>query len=299
MKDRKQQVIIKAHELFIEKGYQATSIQDILEYSGISKGTLYNYFPSKSELFKAVFTYIQTKYEAERNQLLIGENLSDMDIFIKQLDLFMLSNKKNKIFSLVEEVITSNDPELKQFIKVTRLRHLEWMFKRFIEIFGEEKRPFLLDCAILFSGMLQQMIHYHAATKASQINRIEIIRYCVNRLKSIVAEVSDKAEQLVDPNELIIWLGAIDGKEPDLLENVQQLMIELKGKISEISVNSQERERFTQLLGFIEDEIINNQQPRTYLIESTLNTLMMSEKVNGLKEMQKLKEIIDNNIFKK
>ena len=56
MNDRKQHVINKAHQLFIDKGFQATSIQDILDYSGISKGTFYNYFSSKNELLIAIFT---------------------------------------------------------------------------------------------------------------------------------------------------------------------------------------------------------------------------------------------------
>ena len=61
MNDRKQHVIKMAHQLFIEKGFQATSIQDILDYSGISKGTFYNYFSSKSELLIAIFkTHLQT-----------------------------------------------------------------------------------------------------------------------------------------------------------------------------------------------------------------------------------------------
>ncbi len=37
MNNRRQNVIDTAHKLFIDKGYQATSIQDILEEGGISK----------------------------------------------------------------------------------------------------------------------------------------------------------------------------------------------------------------------------------------------------------------------
>ena len=63
MNDRKQHVVNKAHQLFIDKGFQATSIQDILDYSGISKGTFYNYFSSKNELLIAIFKTIFKKLE--------------------------------------------------------------------------------------------------------------------------------------------------------------------------------------------------------------------------------------------
>lgn len=48
MNKRKKHVMDKAHELFIENGFQHTSIQDILAASNISKGTFYNYFSSKN-----------------------------------------------------------------------------------------------------------------------------------------------------------------------------------------------------------------------------------------------------------
>ncbi|QGS69069.1 TetR family transcriptional regulator [Oceanobacillus sp. 143] len=48
MNDKKKNVVKVAHQLFIEKGFQSTSIQDILDVSGISKGTFYKYFHLKT-----------------------------------------------------------------------------------------------------------------------------------------------------------------------------------------------------------------------------------------------------------
>jgi len=42
-------------DLFSEHGYDATSIEDVLESAGVSKGALYHHFPSKEALFEAVF----------------------------------------------------------------------------------------------------------------------------------------------------------------------------------------------------------------------------------------------------
>ncbi|MFA9464974.1 MAG: TetR/AcrR family transcriptional regulator [Velocimicrobium sp.] len=41
-----------ARELFVKKGYEQTSIRDILEIVDIAKGTFYYYFTSKEELHK-------------------------------------------------------------------------------------------------------------------------------------------------------------------------------------------------------------------------------------------------------
>jgi AcrR family transcriptional regulator len=43
-----------ALQLFLEKGYAGTRVEDVAARAGVSKGTLFLYFPSKQELFKEV-----------------------------------------------------------------------------------------------------------------------------------------------------------------------------------------------------------------------------------------------------
>ena len=43
-----------ALSLFVEKGFAGTRVEDVALRAGVSKGTLFLYFPSKLELFKAV-----------------------------------------------------------------------------------------------------------------------------------------------------------------------------------------------------------------------------------------------------
>jgi TetR/AcrR family transcriptional regulator len=55
---RKQQrpgeLLEAALDLFVEKGFAATKSEEVAAKAGVSKGTLFLYFPSKEELFKAV-----------------------------------------------------------------------------------------------------------------------------------------------------------------------------------------------------------------------------------------------------
>jgi len=59
---KKQSIIDAAIELFSEKGYEATSIQEITERCGISKGAFYLHFKSKDELILAIVDYIINKF---------------------------------------------------------------------------------------------------------------------------------------------------------------------------------------------------------------------------------------------
>lgn len=51
---RPEEITAAALELFIERGFAGTRLEDIAARAGISKGTLYLYFANKEDLFKAV-----------------------------------------------------------------------------------------------------------------------------------------------------------------------------------------------------------------------------------------------------
>ena len=51
---RPQQLLDAALTLFAEKGFAATRAEEVAQRAGVSKGTLYLYYPSKEELLKAV-----------------------------------------------------------------------------------------------------------------------------------------------------------------------------------------------------------------------------------------------------
>jgi AcrR family transcriptional regulator len=51
---RPQELLAAALDLFVERGYAATRLDDVAAQAGVSKGTLYLYFTNKEELFKAV-----------------------------------------------------------------------------------------------------------------------------------------------------------------------------------------------------------------------------------------------------
>lgn len=48
------ELLAAALDLFVEKGFAATRVDEVAQRAGVSKGTLFLYFASKEELFKAV-----------------------------------------------------------------------------------------------------------------------------------------------------------------------------------------------------------------------------------------------------
>src|SRR5271165_5078161 len=51
---KRQQIMEGARHVFLHDGFDGASIGDIVRAAGVSKGTLYAYFPSKEKLFEAL-----------------------------------------------------------------------------------------------------------------------------------------------------------------------------------------------------------------------------------------------------
>ena len=56
--DTKQRIIKAALQLFLQKGYDKTSLNEIAYETGITKGGIYHYFVSKEQLFQEVLSWI-------------------------------------------------------------------------------------------------------------------------------------------------------------------------------------------------------------------------------------------------
>lgn len=64
---RPQELLAAALDLFVERGYASTRLEDVARRAGVSKGTLYLYYENKEDLFKAVVrnTIVPVLGEAE------------------------------------------------------------------------------------------------------------------------------------------------------------------------------------------------------------------------------------------
>ncbi|MBO0994435.1 TetR family transcriptional regulator [Bacillus sp. SD088] len=59
--ERKRELIKAAKKVFIEKGYMHTSMQDIMDEAGISRGAFYSYFDNIDHVFIEVLKYDDQK----------------------------------------------------------------------------------------------------------------------------------------------------------------------------------------------------------------------------------------------
>lgn len=78
---KKKELLAIAEKLFLEKGYEQTSIDDVLRESGISKGGFYHYFKSKDDILSASINNIIDDAILFLQPIVDDENLNALDKF--------------------------------------------------------------------------------------------------------------------------------------------------------------------------------------------------------------------------
>ena len=71
---RKQELLKIAYDMFLSRGYENTSVDEIIAEAQIAKGTFYYYFPSKEQLLEDVID-MMIESEAETVRQIIGSDL--------------------------------------------------------------------------------------------------------------------------------------------------------------------------------------------------------------------------------
>ena len=72
--ERRKEILDVAEELFVTKGYDKTSTNDILDRIGIARGTLYYHFKSKEDILNAMIERINTSLIARAQTIACNDH---------------------------------------------------------------------------------------------------------------------------------------------------------------------------------------------------------------------------------
>jgi len=107
--DKRNELIRIAFDLFMSKGYEATTIADVLRAAGISKGSLYHYFASKEEILDAVIEYLGNLVRESYLPVLENPEISAME---KLKYLFSPHREQGQMISRTENHVLNRKKSL-------------------------------------------------------------------------------------------------------------------------------------------------------------------------------------------
>ncbi len=104
-RNTKSKIVTAAWELFYSQGYDNTTIDEIVEASGTSKGSFYHCFAGKDSLLASLSYLFDEKYEELADKLDYEKNSFETLIYLNRELFDMIDNKINR--SLITRLYSS------------------------------------------------------------------------------------------------------------------------------------------------------------------------------------------------
>lgn len=197
MNTRKRKVLDVARQLFIEKGFKETSIMDIIQGAQISKGTFYNYFPSKNDCLIAILRESREETSIRRHELIFGQDIKDIDILAKQIAVLMQINREQNLMRIFESVSNSQDESLRMALMSHHLQELEWLAKRLVEVYGDEISIMSYECAIQVFAMIQHTLRILIFAEDRYVEPEAIIKMSLRNIDAIIPRMLETKEVII------------------------------------------------------------------------------------------------------
>ncbi|RFU60432.1 TetR/AcrR family transcriptional regulator [Peribacillus glennii] len=273
MKEKEKVIMEAAIKLFGKKGYDATSVQEIVNEAGISKGAFYLYYKSKQALLLAIFQYYYDGFITEFEDLK-GQDLPPRQLFIKQIETqyrFILGQKEFLIMQARERVFNESIGQmLNKMRNVITQSHKQSLSA----VYGAQIEPYVWDLTMLVQGMMHPYLELLIFDKI-EMDLFDLGKYILQQTDQLAEGFINSesspllTEDIVMDMELPFHKVTID--KGDLLAAIQ----EAKEKYS----------KSKDLLITIEvlEEEIKKEEPRIPVIEGMLANL---KKENKLKRLQ-------------
>jgi AcrR family transcriptional regulator len=114
---RPQELLDAALDLFVEKGFAATRAEEVAARAGVSKGTLYLYYPSKEELLKEVVRHNVGNQIAEGVEVIRSFTGSSSELLAHILRLWWERVGETRASGILKLMMSEvrNFPEIAQF----------------------------------------------------------------------------------------------------------------------------------------------------------------------------------------
>lgn len=292
MSERKHQIREVARELFQSQGYKATSMQEIADRVGISKGAVYLHYRSKEALLLAIVEDIDSRLVARMNALMEDETLSPEAMLhaqiLGQLDEMVENRPINEIF--LQETGLSLDAELMRFIQETRYRWQQLQETFLVKVYGESLTPWRIDAAVIFNGIMQE---YHISVMLEQVDlpREALGRFIVSVMNSVVSGLLEGDQPPVLREEAIPGRQEVARRLAEAAaRDLGTIVDEMTETVEALELDSDEHSVVTETLAVLAGAL-DAEHPNKVLIRGMLASL---REVTALEPYrQRLAELLD------
>ena len=168
MNKTKRKIFETSMKLFAEKGYDATSIEEITATVGVAKGTLYYHFSSKEEIFNFL---IEEGIKLLQNSIDI--KTEKLDNYIDQILYYVRSENAEKDYIIKET-------SLNDIIKNVALKNKDDLLENNVDLIVDVSDEKVLTDSKWLEFILNQIINNSIKYKRDNIGSYIKIKVCEN-----------------------------------------------------------------------------------------------------------------------
>ncbi|MDM5297147.1 TetR/AcrR family transcriptional regulator [Bacillus pumilus] len=277
MNEKKEKIIKTSIQLFAKKGFSSTTIQEIADECGISKGAFYLHFKSKDQLFNRAFEYyIDTSMQEIENVRKQNQHLAPREILQKQIaEQFkrFAENKDFIILILSENAIPENQQIKKYSVAVKKQMNDEIQIS-LLATYGQDIEPYKTDLSVIIQGIIQSYVQILLLHDQLELSFDELSCFILNRFDDLVQGLlRSHCKPILTPS---IW----EDEAPSaisLLEELRQLkQVHLLSNDTLVSIE------------VIEEELAKD-EPRKPVIQGMLTNLDLCEEPSVQRVVEQLK----------
>ncbi|SEU13158.1 TetR/AcrR family transcriptional regulator [Paenibacillus sp. NFR01] len=276
--EKKEQIIKAAMQLFAVKGSSSTSMQDIAELCGISKGSLYLVFKSKEELERSLYIYC---FRMISDPLLREERETEKpprDKLRSQIEILLQHVYELREFLQrgFQELASQGRTEMPEWLKRSTVPILGWARGRLEALYGEEILPYTGELCLFARGMIHSYI-WVIFTHNLPVPISRFAGHLVDMLDIAAEGLMSRAPQPLIPAAMIENWTEQRGGAPR--HNPIQLIKQMRLRIA--GAGSPQHEEALEALNLLENELLSLQPRKPILQGLTLllrqNSLLAQE----------------------
>ncbi|OHX44284.1 TetR/AcrR family transcriptional regulator [Cytobacillus oceanisediminis] len=179
-------ILETAVSLFAEKGYNQTSMQEIADGVGISKGSLYSFFTSKEDLMISIYEHYQQLVFERVFIIGLDEDLPPLQKLEKQFTVQfdgILEYKAYMKMHMRGEAATNNK-KISAMEHRMRGRLFSWLEKSLISLYGKEVSAYKWDLLFMIQSIYRTYMMLMVSEKA-KIPPAKVGKHIVRQLEAM------------------------------------------------------------------------------------------------------------------
>ncbi|MYL35374.1 TetR family transcriptional regulator [Pontibacillus yanchengensis] len=265
MNTQKEKIIQTSMRLFSENGYHETSMQAIAKACGISKGSLYNSFSSKEDLYMDSIEFFQHAMFQKAQSLDEKHFSTKKETFIQKLIIQIedFLDKRDFILLQFRELPIRDNQRLQTLMEENKNRMMHWHKNLFTATYGHTIQPYIWDIVIMFEGMMKEYLQLLVHNKI-HLSIENLARFLSDRMDVIIDQMN--RDQIVS----ILPLSFM-GEEStyNKVEHIQRIISDMKEVIHTLTINKNEKQYYVDSINLLEQEL-QDKHPRLFLLRALL-----------------------------